>query len=195
MTSKLNTPGIALVFALISTGLSASDNFIRDSSFELGKGWNLFIPPESKSHGVKFEYVAGGINGSRAGRLSSDEVTRAALSNTRFAVVPGERYQISFSYKAEPNGVVATGQPGLVIRVNLLDNNKVTLSPIYVLYDGKVVPAVKTFPTPAKLATEWTKVEAIVDAPMGVSTFDINLFLWGYQGAILFDDISMQLAP
>ena len=195
MISKFHTPFWLISFGILATSLPAADNFIRDGSFELGKGWSLFIPPESKDHAVKFEYVSGGLDGTRAGRLLAEEVTRAGLSNTRFSVIPGERYKLTFNYKAEPNGVVASGLPGLVIRVNVLDVNKNTMPPIFVLSDGKVGPTIKALTGVPKFATQWTKVDAIIDAPQGASTFDINVFLWGYQGAMLFDDISMQLAP
>ncbi len=192
MRSRFRPLLLVFVLGLIALPLPAAENLLKDGSFELGKNWRLFVPTGSESHMVDFEYVKGGLNGSTAGRLSAQEITRAGLANTRFAVIPGERYKVTFHYKAEPNGVTQRGRPGVAFRINSIDANKTVMAPIFILVDGTVVPSIDGLQSAPVLATEWTKVEATVVAPPGVATFDINLFLWGYQGAVLFDNVSLE---
>lgn len=175
--------------------LLAAENLLRDGSFELGKGWRLFVPDGTDNKTVNFSYLQAGLKGSMAGRLSTEKTSRVGIDNNRSFVIPGERYKVVFYYKPEPNGAVASGSPGVVFRINPIDDDNARMAPIYILVDGKVVSNITSLASVPPLANEWTKVEATVVVPPKAASFGVNLFLWNYQGAVLFDNVSLELVP
>lgn len=197
----MKNPRIFLVFTLLGfASFAQAQNLITaNPGFEESDfGWGVFIPKENAAHDLKFEVVdQGARSGRRAARLSAGEISRFAISNkTMIEVVPGESYRLSAWYRAEPGAIVANWGPGFVLRATFFDaDRKAAANNLHIGPGGAVSESAGRDIRLPSLATAWTRVSAVITIPEGVTRMQLNVFLWGMEGALLVDDVMVEQVP
>jgi hypothetical protein len=190
---KLSPIAITVAASLLPFVASAR-NLIDNPAFEDGpSAWELFVPPENDNKGARFEIVdRDPHSGVGAARLVADQPARFALaSGSSISVRPGELFRISAWYRAEPGAQIQPGQPGLILRATLGKAPESAEPPKHLLIfpDGSVTRTLGTTEIGQSLATKWTRLEAVVEIPVGAAHMALNVFAWGLKGAIQVDDI------
>lgn len=196
-TSPCRLLAFALLATLGVTGTARAQNLIVNGGFEnKDASWRSFIPADSASHNLEFTVIEQGVRSGRgAARLDSpDTVSRFGIGNrTWLDVTAGERYRLSVWYRAEPGAILAAWGPGLVLRATFFGaDKKAAAENLHVGPGGAVSSSPGREIREPRLAEEWTRVSAVIEIPAGVAHMQLNVFLWGMQGALLLDDVMLE---
>ncbi len=186
-------------FALLSHPLSAQ-NIVRDPGFEEGDtGWNLpYVPNDSQDKGCSFSISAEEPHsGKSCGMLESTDNGRIAISpkGMPMAVEAGQKYRLVAWVRAGKDFEAQSGQPGLLIRVDMLQSRD-ALEIVTIDWQGHA-KAMQPSESLTGFATEpvpktWTKVESTFTVPENTETMRAGLFLWKATGQLFVDDFVIE---
>ena len=157
-----------------------------------GQPWVMYVPKESEAAGCR---MAGNCPDSHSGRpgviLKSDNFARYSIRPHAKAiqVKSGERYRLSAWVKADQGFRIESGTPGLLLRATLFAAPGVDYSRghFYVGAKGVVLGADPTPLGGAPMPTEWTKLEGVVEIPVGVREMSFFVFCWKTSGRVCID--------
>jgi hypothetical protein len=187
MSTRLQSFALAFTCAL---SLPAK-NVLENPGFDHGaSSWDFFIPESSKDHGNTFSIApAEGMNGGPAAQVRSPVNSRCGIGQKNIPITGWTRYKVTFWVKAE-EGIEYKYGP--VLRLNFRSPADEGDTDYYVGLGGQVATDIKQIKRPDLLPTAWEKVEAVVESPINAKFLSLCFFSWGVQGAVYFDDLSVE---
>lgn len=196
----------ALCLGLAPVSLHA-ENLVPNGGFEETETtWGVFIPQESENKGCELLISEDSPHsGSACAEIKSGDFARFSAYPKKIVgdpLRPGDRAKLSFWIRAGKD-LKAKGDPGVVVRIFLLDSQGQNLPSSYAFFvglNGNVsLQPVNTPPNfselKAEVPTEWTKVEAVFDVPSDMAADRLNrpeFFGLYTSGSVFLDDISLE---
>lgn len=176
-----------------------TQNVIRDPGFEEGEQqWNFYIPSDSVSRDTQFSIVTDEpYSGQACALLESSDNARFSISpkGMPLPVSPGEKFRLSLWVKASEDFRPEPGHPGMLIRVDLLQDRE-PLQIVSVDWKGTthvLEPTEKPVDfTTEPIPTKWNQVTFEFTIPEDIDSLRPSLFLWRGTGKIWIDDFILQ---
>lgn len=187
----------AFAFLLITAAALPAQSLIDNGGFEKAdEGWFPAVPSEAKAAGPTFTIVSDNPHsGGSVARLYSESPARHGFtlrgSRAFMPVAEGERYRITAWVRVDAATVVRSGSPGPLVRLTFLNAEKKDTGACF-LNTANVLAFGSLPPVPAKPPLEWTKLEAVVEIPVGTAYVNPFFFGWYTQGSVYFDDIALE---
>ncbi len=185
---------LALVSALHAQPLVVEPGFENGAS-----GWkDLYIPSDSTDKGCQFSL---GTEDPHAGKfyaiLKSEDYGRMSISprGMPLPVQPGDRYKLTVWVKAGDDFQVESGQPGILVRVDMLGENP-SVGVVTANWQGKTEllqagESVAAFVTPS-MPKVWTQIETEFTVPEGAYQMRASIFFWRAIGRLYIDDFQIE---
>jgi hypothetical protein len=174
----------------------SASNLVPNPGFEEGQtGYYLFVAPDSTSMNCRYTIDTKSFHsGAQSALMQADDFARFAVGPAApIPVGTGERYKVGVWVKAGSDFQAQPGTPGVVLRLNLFQNNGPSPSGLILIYLNNTVsqgvfPAAVTTP----LSKDWTHIEAVVEVPAAVDGMSPVLFSWKGKGSLNVDDFTLE---
>jgi hypothetical protein len=193
---------VFFTFAVATLNASAQDdsNLVKNPGFEEGNSnYNLFVGGDSKDKNCRFSIDSTTAHsGTQSALLQADDFARVALGpQVPIPVISGERYRVGVWVKPGADFQTQPGSPGVVMRLNLSQNNGPSPAGLIFIFLNDTVFPINTPPSAplaitAPLSADWTHIEAIVEVPDNVDSIQPVLYLWKAKGSLYVDDFTFQ---
>jgi hypothetical protein len=175
-------------------------NLIPNPGFEhADSGFGIFPAPDSKDMNCRLSIDDKIFHSdSHSALLQADDFARFSVGpKVPIAVVAGERYRIGIWLKPGTDFQMQPGSPGVVMRLNLSQNNGPSPAGLIFIFLNDSVFQINTPPSAplaitAPLSADWTHMEAIVEVPSGVDSIQPVLYFWKAKGSLYVDDFTFQ---
>ena len=173
-----------------------SDSLAQNGGFEDASAhWSQFVPDDSKMNTCTFTVINDHPHsGNFCARLESSGPGRFCVGNPSIPVQPHDRYRITVWYRADAAAILNPNSPGVSIRVNLkksADDKGAFPDSFRQINPAGIVSIGNPVPISTPLPADWTKMEAVVEIPDGITLIDPDLFSY-VQGVVFFDDFSVE---
>ncbi len=203
MRKCLYLGGLVLALLSVLSFQSRADdapNLVPNSGFEDGdSGFGIFPAADSKAMNCRFSIDTQTFHtGKQAALVQADDFARVSIGpNVPIPVMSGERYRIGVWVKPGSDFQMQPGSPGLVMRLNLSQNNAPSPSGLIFIYLNDTVFPINTSPNAplaitAPLSADWTHIEAVVEIPASVDSIQPVLYFWKAKGSLYVDDFTLQ---
>ncbi len=191
----------ALHFSSLPLGAdSDADNLVDNPGFENGTSrFYLGVAADSKTMNCRVSVdKANAHTGAQSALMQADDFARVSFGPVAtIPVKPAEHYRVGVWVKPGSDFQMQPGTPGLVMRLNLSqDNAPSSAGLIFIFLDDTVFPigtppnAPLAITTP--LSADWTHIEAVVEVPDNVDGIQPVLFFWKAKGSLNVDDFTFE---
>jgi hypothetical protein len=190
---------LSMVLTPVAWADDVSNSLGQNGGFEDGSShWSQFVPDDSKMNTCTFTVINDNPHsGNFCARMESSGPGRFCIGNPSIPVQPHDRYRITVWCRADAAAIVGPNSPGVSIRLNFkktADDKGVFPDSFRQINPEGVVSIGVPAPINAALPTDWTKIEAVVEIPDGITLVDPDLFIY-VQGVVFFDDFSVEKVP
>lgn len=158
------------------------------------QNWLVWHAPGSETAEIEVTSYKDPDTDLPAVRARSNRIARYGLLArwNPVSVTAGKRYKISAWVKGDADTGAAAGSPGILLRATLLLKHN-TAHPLQFYYVGtQGVAAGDTQPlNGSTIPLSWTKLEAIVEMPAGVTECKLWIFGWHTTGTLYARDLAL----
>jgi hypothetical protein len=167
---------------------------IPNGSFEDGlANWSPFIPGDSQDKNCRFTISQDSPHyGASCGLMQADNFARFGLAPANIPIQPGGRYRIGVWLRGGPDLQLQSGTAGILIRLSFYQKKRnSSAGPLFLALNNELTrEGPDTDPSP--IPKQWTRVEAVVDAPADADNVGPVLFFWYAKGSLYVDDFTIE---
>lgn len=189
---------------LTHASASAADNLLFNPGFEEKlEGWDAYLPGAAKNEPLEFGTESEDTHeGTHAARMKSTGPIRWALVSKRSikGIQPGEKFRVAGWVRFSPSARMEQNLPAAYLSFNFADAEWNTLGKdepggaanFIGLRNGVARWDMLNKLQPENLPAKWTMISAVVVSPPKSVYMSVKLNVWGVQGTVYWDDISVE---